>query len=354
MPSLDPPGGVIPETPEELTPTWLAAILTRHGFSAAVQAIEFRPVPGALTSEVTRVIPRMQDETTGFAPPLIWKRSHDDPEARRTFRSGYAAEVSFYRDTAPELAVSIPRCLAAADDAETGAHILLLEDLAGTPVDLQRGVTPAEAESTLRELARLHAHRWQAIGRERPPESFSNLRGLIERWARVADPFLQPHLEGDVAARSHRYAETVAELFSSLSAGPETFVHGDAQPTNVILPTREGARPRLIDWQGSGRGAPLRDVARFLVLALTTEDRRVHQDDLLEAYCDELGLRGVSTDPAAIARGFGIGAQLQWGRTVLLFRFEPRWDDALRAAVPVIAQRAAAAFDDHAPDVMQQ
>ena len=347
MPSLDPPGGVIPETPAELTPTWLAAILTRHGFSAAVQSIELRPVAGALTSEVLRVIPRMQDETTGFAPPLVWKRSLDDATQRKPLKASYAAEVNFYRDVAPTLGVSVPRCFVAAYDDKSGAHALLLEDLApGSAGDLQAGVSILEAESVVRELARLHAHRWRPIGPQHPPESFSDAPGLIERWASVGATFLEQHLDSNVTERTSRYVANVADQLSSLSAGPETFVHGDPHPANVIFPTVEGRRPHLIDWQGSGSGAALRDISRFLVLGLSPDERRTHEDGLLDVYVEELDSRGVKTDSAAIAQNYRTAAQLQWGWAVLFFRFESLWDSDIRATFPVLAQRAAAAFDD--------
>lgn len=350
MPSLDPPGGVIPEMPEELTPTWLAAVLTRSGFSAAVQSIEFRPVAGALTSEVVRVVPRMQDETTGFAPGLIWKRSLATDEQRKPFRAGYATEVSFYRDVAPTMGVSVPRSFAAATDRASGAHVLLLEDLApGAAGNLESGVTAVEAESTVRELARLHAHRWRPTGPSHPPESFSDARGLIERWAPVGATFLEQHVEGDVSERTNRYVDRAADRLSTLSAGPETFVHGNAHPANVILPTVAGRRPHLIDWQASASGAPLRDVARFLVLGLSTEDRRAHEDAMLDAYVEELGTRGVRADRASIAGHYSAAAQLQWGWAVLFFRFELLWDQDTRTAFQVLAQRAAVAFDDLSP-----
>ena len=347
MPSLDPPDGVIPTSPEQLTATWLATILTRHGFSAAVESIEFRPVePGGLTSELVHIIPRFQDETTGVTPPLLWKRSRNDPERREGFQRGYAAEVRFYRDVAPGVDVSAPRCFAAAIDDQTGDHVLLIEKLPGTAGDLVEGVPADRAEAVLRELARIHTAGWTLADTPRPADHFAALKPFVERWAASSTPYLTEHVDDRAAERTRRYADEVMGLFTALSAGPQTLVHGDTHPANVIFPPSPTARPSLIDWQGHGVDAPLRDVARFLQLGLTIEDRRAHEDALLAAYLAELEILGVRYESDAATRDYRIASKLQWGWAVISFRHEPIWDAGTRAAMPQLVQRAAAAFDD--------
>jgi aminoglycoside phosphotransferase (APT) family kinase protein len=348
MPTLEPPGGVIPDGPDQLTATWLGVILTRHGFSAAIEAIEFRPLEvSPLTSEILRVVPRFQDETTGVAPPLLWKRSGADPERRAAFRRGYATEVEFYREIAPRMDISVPRCFAAAYDEASGAHVLLLEDLGpGGAGDFLAGVPPDRAEAVLRELARLHAARWtQSVARQ-PADSFARLKPFVEEYASVSNVFLTEHVDDRVASRTHRYADEVANLFSVLSAGPQALTHGDAHAANVIFPTSAGARPYLIDWQGCRVDAPLRDVARFLQLGLTIEDRQAHEEELLSGYLAQLDALGVHYEAAAAARDYRTASMLQWGWAVVFFRHEPIWDRDTRAAMPTLVRRAAAAFDD--------
>jgi len=347
MRSLDPPYGLIPESPDQLTPSWLAAIFTRHGFSAAIESIDFRPIEGnPLTSQMLRVVPRVQDETTGFAPPLIWKRSLDDPEARRSFRRGYAAEVAFYREQAPLLDVAIPRCFAAAHDDDSSAHLLLLEEIHGTRGDHIEGVSPEQAEAVLRELAHLHAARWNHSSQRRPASDFIRLEALVAHWEPRSTPFLAEHVDDRSAERTQRYMGDVASLFSRLSAGPQTLTHGDVHPANVVFPDRTGGRPVLVDWQGSRIDAPMRDIARFLVLGLATEDRRTHEEALLAGYRARLEEHGIDYGSANAARDYQAALKLQWGWAVIFFRPEPIWDRDTRAAMPALARRAAAAFDD--------
>jgi aminoglycoside phosphotransferase (APT) family kinase protein len=340
---------VIPTTPDELTETWLATILTRHGFSAAVEAIEFQRLgASSLTSVLLRVVPRFQDETTGVTPALLWKRSADDANHRELFRAGYAAEVGFYREVAPGLDVSVPRCFAAAYEEERGAHVLLLEDLtSGTHGDFVQGVSPEGAESVLREFARLHAARWirpmLPAGLADHPQG---ARPFVTEHASLSTAYLAEHVDGHAAERTRRYGDEVAGLRASLAAGPQAFTHGDAHPANVILPRAAGARPSLVDWQCSGAGAPILDVARFLVLALTIEDRRRFEQVLLSSYLKEVETRSGHYDTGAATRDYRMASVLQWGWAVELVRHESMWDWDTREAMPTLVRRVAAAFDD--------
>jgi aminoglycoside phosphotransferase (APT) family kinase protein len=348
VPSLDPPNGVIPTRPEELTPEWLGPLFTRHGYSAAIEGVAFEPLgASALTSRLLRVVPRVQDETTGFAPPLIWKRSLEAGPGREAFRREYASEVAFYRDVAPTVRVSVPRCFAAAYDEASGEQVLLLAEVAGSAGDLASGVTPEAAAAVLGELARLHAARW-SDGPAEPAPDFGRLGPLIEEHAAAATPFLTEHVDGLAAERTRRYASEVAELFGELAARPQALVHGDAHPGNVIFPPREGARPVLLDWQGSGIDAPMRDVGRLLVLGLTSEDRAAHQGELLDTYLEELASRGVHYERPTAERALRVASVLQWGWAVLFQRHAALWDAETRAAMPVLVRRAAAAFDSAA------
>ena len=354
MPSLDPPFGAIPETPEDLTPTWLATVLTRHGFSAAIDSIEFRSPPtSSLTAEVLRVIPRFHDETTGVTPPLLWKRSAQDAARRAAFQADYATEVAFYRDIAPDLDISIPRCLAAAYEEKSGAHLLLLEDRSPpTAVDFVRGISADETRTTLRELARLHASSWA-----KPPPQALPAHPIEDQpspadESRTSDTaYLSEHTDEHAAQRARQYRSALPHLRSTLADGPQTLIHGDTHPANILLPATGGARPCLVDWQLSGLGAPILDVARYLVLALAIEERRASERELLAYYLEQLQTHRDPYDPARAERDYRTASLLQWGWALDLLRHESIWDQDTRDAMPTLVKRAAAAFDDAASNL---
>ena len=211
---------------------------------------------------------------------------------------------------------------------------------------LAGGVTPEQAAAVLSELARLHASEWSESTTPRSAGDFARLRPFVEQHAAASTRYLTEQIDERASARTRRYAEEVAGYFASLSAGPQTRTHGDAHPGNVLIPRSPGARPVLIDWQGSAINAPLRDVSRFLTLGLSIEDRQAHEEDLLHGYLDQLATRNVHYDPATALRDYRTALLLQWGWAVLFFRHEPIWDRDTRAAMPALVRRAAAAFDD--------
>ena len=90
-------------------------------------------------------------------------------------------------------------------------------------------------------------------------------------------------------------------LMASLASNvrlPNTFVHSDVHIGNWYV-TGAG-RMGLTDWQCVARGHGACDIAYSLSSALTTEDRRAWERDLVALYADRLRSHGVAaeaTDP---------------------------------------------------------
>jgi aminoglycoside phosphotransferase (APT) family kinase protein len=76
-----------------------------------------------------------------------------------------------------------------------------------------------------------------------------------------------------------------------LSSTPQTFVHGNFKLDNLGV-TADG-RTIVLDWEISGRGAPLSDLAWYLAINC----RRLPQskEAAIEAYRDSLERQGIST-----------------------------------------------------------
>jgi len=94
-------------------------------------------------------------------------------------------------------------------------------------------------------------------------------------------------------------------------------IHGDAHIGNIYLDA-EG-QPSLIDWQLVSHGPWALDVGYHIASALTVDDRRRSEVDLLHHYLDALGARGVAPPPWDDAwdeyrRGIVYGFYL-WGIT---------------------------------------
>jgi hypothetical protein len=90
-------------------------------------------------------------------------------------------------------------------------------------------------------------------------------------------------------------------------ATPRCLLHGDAHVGNLYL---DGAGdPCLLDWQLVQRGPWFVDVGYHIGCALAVEDRRAHEDELLEHYLRRVGVEGgepPSLDDARAALGIGM------------------------------------------------
>ncbi|MDA2992195.1 MAG: phosphotransferase, partial [Actinomycetota bacterium] len=79
------------------------------------------------------------------------------------------------------------------------------------------------------------------------------------------------------------------------AALPTTVVHGDCHIGNTyVLP--DGGRG-LIDWQLTARGFCMHDVSYIIITALSVQDRRTYEDELIAFYRQRLIGAGVRDAP---------------------------------------------------------
>jgi aminoglycoside phosphotransferase (APT) family kinase protein len=75
-------------------------------------------------------------------------------------------------------------------------------------------------------------------------------------------------------------------MFAADETLPTTLVHGDPHLGNTFR--EPDGRIGFVDWQGAAVGAYIWDATYFLTGALTVEDRRGAERDLLRLYLDRL------------------------------------------------------------------
>ena len=79
---------------------------------------------------------------------------------------------------------------------------------------------------------------------------------------------------------------------SSEAGGPETLLHGDLGPANVVVPEDARTPVRLIDWDHAGAGPAAHDLSTFLLHFPPPDRPRV-----LRAYRDAVGRAGHQLPP---------------------------------------------------------
>lgn len=345
----------IPLAPSDVTPAWLTAALHESAAPALAHA-EVTAVTTSHVQSLTSTMHRLHIEyaTTDPAYPrtLIWKQSSIDPAVRTAFGhfrgSGYEREVTFYRDVAPRIATRVPRCYLAQYDEATDEHVLLLEDLGPThhAGDLLHGMRAEDAAAALHELALLHCAEW-GVPAPTAPGAFDAARAFFLESLELARPYLDDIVGVEAVLALDAFADVLMPWALRLNARPQTVIHADTHPGNMMFPTESGdGRVALVDWQGWRTGPAMRDVGRCLVLMLDVEDRRRAERALIAGYCTVLRSHGAAYEEVQAFEDYRIGAANQWIWAVTFVRRREVWDDATREAMPGLIRRAASAALD--------
>jgi aminoglycoside/choline kinase family phosphotransferase len=310
--SMAPPDGrAVPTRADELSPEWLTHCLRHAGTLSAdarVSQIETKRVGEGrgFAGQLARVQLRYEPADTQGPQTLIAKFATDHAPTREMMGliDAYQREVRFYRELAPELGVSTPKCYFAHFDQARGHFCLLLEDLApASSADMELGLSFEQAKVVLEQIATLHARWWNRVD-EVPwlllPEEL--VRSVRDQYLTLLPSFLERFSEPNPTLA--RIATQLGELFSGdemlgqATKPPLTLAHNDLHPENVFFPTAAGGRFAVIDWQSLAAARHgTSDVTRILCMGMRPETRRRHSAALLEHYHARLcalGVRGYS------------------------------------------------------------
>jgi thiamine kinase-like enzyme len=282
----------LPES--ELTSEWLTEVLPAPTRLVGAERI-------GQDFGLTSVLMRCRLEGASGPRSVIVKLWDTDGQAG-------SREVPFYATFAPLLGIRVPRCYHGSIDAESKRGVLVLEDLgAARQGDCLLQADPRDAAALAGRLATLHAT-WQGSAAleeatwlrslhlvEREPEWLA-LRSarFLERFR--VDPgtrFLLEHLDAIQTRANERLADAA-----------DTLLHADLHLDNVVF--EDGVQPVILDWARVAKGPAVLDLVELL-LAMTPLR---HFDDTLHLYMEELLVRGVEVEAAALRRQLG-GALLR-------------------------------------------
>jgi hypothetical protein len=193
--------------------------------------------------------------------------------------------------------------------APSGGCDLLMHDVTPWLVPVTDApITTAQHLRFLRHMAALHASFWDC-GSELDvvPEMHRYLElspWMAEAEAAAGSPHLVPQLVAkgwpllaEVAPAAAAVVTPLAydpgPLMDALATTPHTFVHSNWKLDN--LGTDDAGRTVLLDWETSGHGAPLSDLAWYLAINC----RRLPQskEASIGVYRDALEACGIDTQP---------------------------------------------------------
>ena len=192
-----------------------------------------------------------------------------------------------------------PTVYAALIDEERSDFLMVMEDVVARgadPRDSTRPMTVDQVASGVRGLARMHSEYWGARLTGNPAlewvEPFVAFEGMQYAPLHIAHERLGDTAPAEILALSGEelFVDIWARYIGTLTKAPQTLLHGDPHIGNTyVLPDDDVG---FLDWQMVRRGNWSLDLGYFLQGALTIEDRRRSERELLEEY------RGALTLPA--------------------------------------------------------
>jgi hypothetical protein len=183
--------------------------------------------------------------------------------------------------------------------------VILLQDLAPARAgDRVTGISSAQAELALREIARFHAIWWQNPQLNQmnwiPDLNQMHDFGQIQRrfpamWHRFQQLLPRP-APVPIRQLCQDHGQSLAKLGHALYLeSPRTLVHFDYQPANLFF--NDPGQLTVIDWQLMTRGRGVTDVAYLLGENMPAGERRSNERMLLQHYYQTLLANGVKEYP---------------------------------------------------------
>ena len=337
--------GEVPRTPTDITAVWLSELIGRRVDAVTVCDEEH--------GTATRA--RLLLAGDGV-PDTVFVKTTPTRPIERLFNNVYGlneTEAVFYRTVAPEIAACTPAAYGARWDTRTGRSVVVIEDLAARGTRFAHaGVscTADEAATTAQALADLHRKYWESprFGTDlyrfssagSPSQWFGTYTsGLIGRVPHRYDDAVDAGFRRD-SLILHARRDDVARVWRSL---PQALLHGDTHRGNLGFHDRGVT---LFDWQVTGQGPALKDLAYFAATSLDTDLRRGIERDLVRGYAAAVSTVGTQriTEAAAwdqyrllVVTGYVAAA------FTVVFGQRLQADQTMRPAL----ERAVAAVRDH-------
>ncbi|WP_199170753.1 MULTISPECIES: phosphotransferase [unclassified Caulobacter] len=330
--------GRLPRHLEEVTAPWLTGLMSHRYPGLVVEAAKIVEVRNGHTTKLRLELQLNAVGRAAGVPRQVCLKSNWS----EGFESGNICELEarFYYFMREQLSAPVVRSYYADWDGDGGGRgLVIMEDLGASPGQFGHSSHHLGVDGVakaLESLAILHGALWDSpqldeqawlhASMDTPVDTDQLLRMYNYIGLNLPKPEYRavlPHwLYETPELFSHAYDELAA--FERAQTTPRCLVHGDAHQGNSFLRT-DGERV-WHDWQLVRKGRPWRDVTYLMLGALTVEERRRWDRDLVTHYCEALtatGARGVLAKDAAfeqVRRWPVYGAQAwlanvdQWGQ----------------------------------------
>ena len=307
------PNPAVLADPSDLTPDWLTDALQSAGHDVVVSACRSEAVGTGQMAHNERIFLDFEHNEVGLPATLVGKFPSPSEESRASGqRGGYRSETRFYTDLAPALSIAVPACHYGAIAEDEATFTLLLEDLAPKEQgDQICGASDAEIEAAVRNLAGLHAPRWGDASLHDLDWMGGGIGDEYVTYVQMGTPvFIERYrdrLSDEDAATLQAFADGVKNWVDRRPATP-TLVHGDYRLDNLMFESApQGVRVAAVDWQTLSVGCGGQDLAYLLGNSSPPEQRRAHEDRMLDVYREEMARNGVELSSERVRSDYVYG-----------------------------------------------
>jgi aminoglycoside phosphotransferase (APT) family kinase protein len=334
----------IPDDLNAVSAEWMTAALARSHPKVEVDAV----VVLLRDDGTNRRVRLGLTYSRGAGPATVFVKASDPEHAALNAATGGLLNEARLFACEAHLPVDHPEVYLSLVDEEGLDFMMVMEDVVARgcdPRDATRPLTIDQAARGAASLARLHSAYWG-----------NRLRGHAElSWV---EPFTTPYrLARGIDIGLERAGDTIPGEVQRLGGvgierqwqaftatvldGPQTLLHGDPHIGNTYVLPDDGVG--FLDWQVVRSGNPVLDLGYFVQGALTIDDRRDAEMDLVDTYLDALDLpAGGSPTREEVRRRYRASAA--YGLAIWLATAASSWQ---RPEVSLaLAERYAAAFVD--------
>lgn len=290
-----------PRWPDDITAPRLSQCLSLRYPDIDISHCEILQIIYGTATKVQLRLTYRSNSTATPLPETLWLKAGLEQHSPQN-ASLYALETAFYRDIAPDLKALCPVAYFAETDGSQS--LLLMEDLLQRGIrfsDASRPLSVEQAKAVLVQLATLHARYWhsESLGMYSWLPEGSSLRdsGAIHflfddaNWPRMMALPRNLALPNALKDRESMRSKMMA-LLEVLASNAHCLIHGDAHAGNLGFDAQD--RALLFDWQTVMKGYWVHDVAHFMISALSIDDRRRYEKELLQYYLQCLARHGIA------------------------------------------------------------
>lgn len=351
----------VPPTYDALTAEWFTSVLCKDTPGAEVNDFTLGSADDGTSNRRRIHLTYNEQGNAAGLPASVFCKAAATLTSRVVLGASGSArgETNFYLKAQPKLDIPTPEPIYAGFDPANYAYFIMMRDMEKTHVFPTEAniLTREQASNLVDTLARLHSRFYQDPGLGKEALPFDHWADWWERLVRESPSFAKycdiafgdcAHImsPGLFARREEVWPKTMlaGERHRQLPVG---LTHNDVHLKNWFITPDN--RMGLHDWQAVGYGHWSRDYVYATCSALTVEQRRAWEGELLGQYLDtmeSLGVPRVSNEEAMLnLRQQSLAALAFW--TITLRPAPEMTDMQPESTTWAFLERFLAFMDDH-------